>query len=469
MTTGSACADLLVRRACEAAATDHNALAAEDFETARALLLERGEVRVAAAACCPAWSRRGTSWEIRCRPASRCSTRAWTRSAGDRASCSRSGRLLAAKAAAYLVDDRLDEAIEAGEEALATAGRRTSRPGSTPRRPWARSWSSPAGWTRAGSSSSGRTRRAAELELEAEAARGYRMIGSSASTLVEYDRAEQWLDEGIEYADRTEQWNHRHYMAAHLAHVWWCRGRWDDADRAAQHALNEREGGITTRIIALHVAGFVALGRGHDESAVRFLEEARQLGDEMGELQRFAPAMWGLAECAVLRGDHAAAVALTEAGYDASHEVADAANLFPFLVTGTRARLAQSEPAAAQEWADKVSADLLARGIPGTLPGRRPRRRPDPARRRPDRQGPRPARRRPRGLVARGTGGGRRSGAPSTWRGAPWRRTVVPMRRRSSRGCGTRRRRSPPALCSTPPASWGRDSTSTTPPSPGRR
>ena len=30
--------------------------------------------------------------------------------------------LLAAKAAAYLVDDRLDEAIEAGEQALATAG-----------------------------------------------------------------------------------------------------------------------------------------------------------------------------------------------------------------------------------------------------------------------------------------------------------------------------------------------------------
>ena len=35
--------------------------------------------------------------------------------------------LLAAKAAAYLVDDRLDDAIEAGEEALAAAGAQDER------------------------------------------------------------------------------------------------------------------------------------------------------------------------------------------------------------------------------------------------------------------------------------------------------------------------------------------------------
>ena len=49
MTTGERLPDLLARRAVEAAATDHNALAAEDFETARDLLLERGQVREAAA------------------------------------------------------------------------------------------------------------------------------------------------------------------------------------------------------------------------------------------------------------------------------------------------------------------------------------------------------------------------------------------------------------------------------------
>ena len=60
--------------------------------------------------------------------------------------------------------------------------------------------------------------------LEAEAARAYRMLGSCASVLVEYDRAEKWLRDGIKEAERHELWNHRHYMAAHLAHVAWATG-----------------------------------------------------------------------------------------------------------------------------------------------------------------------------------------------------------------------------------------------------
>ena len=114
--------------------------------------------------------------------------------------------------------------------------------------------------------------------------------------------------------------------------------------------------------------GFRRPGPGTPRLGRPYAGRGSAAGDEMGELQRFSPALWGLAECALLRQDDAAAVALTEAGYAASHAVADAANLFPLLVTGTRARLAQQDPAAAQEWADKVSTDLLARGIPGTLP-----------------------------------------------------------------------------------------------------
>ena len=45
---------------------------------------------------------------------------------------------------------------------------------------------------------------------EAEAARAYRMISTSASVLVEYDRAERWLADGIDYAERTERFNDRH-------------------------------------------------------------------------------------------------------------------------------------------------------------------------------------------------------------------------------------------------------------------
>ncbi|MGH8969412.1 MAG: LuxR C-terminal-related transcriptional regulator, partial [Actinomycetes bacterium] len=362
--------ELLTRRAAEAAATDNNAQAAQDYEQARHILVETGDA-VAAAALVPglvaARHLLGHPLPARIALLEQALQEIDRSVEGEAQQRVRAG-LLAAKAAAYLVDDRLDDAIQAGEQALEATGAKDLQTGlntaATLGSVLVFAGRMEEGWSQLERA----TRRAGALGLESEAARGYRMIGSSASTLVEYDRAEQWLREGIEYAARTEQWNHRHYMASHQAHVWWCQGRWDEADRAGQQALAEVEGGITTRITALHVVGFVALGRGHLVSAVASLDEARVAGEKMGELQRFSPALWGLAECAVLRQDHATAVTLTEAGYDASHEVADAANLFPFLVTGTRARLAQQDSAGARGWADRLSADLLARGIPGTLP-----------------------------------------------------------------------------------------------------
>jgi DNA-binding CsgD family transcriptional regulator/tetratricopeptide (TPR) repeat protein len=362
-------AELLARQAAEAAATDHNAQAAEDFDHARALLLEQGDV-VGAASLLPglvaARHLLGEPLPVRI-SLLKGGLDEIADVTGDDAQPVRA-ELMAATAAAYLVDDRLDEAISVSLEALASTGESDERvrlnTTATLGSVLVFAGRMDEGWARLEES----IRQAAELHLEAEAARGYRMIGSSASALVEYTRAERWLAEGIEYATRTEQWNHRHYMAAHQAHVWWCQGRWDEADLAVQQVLADGEGGITTRITALHVSGFLALGRGQLDSAARWLSEARAAGEEMGELQRYSPALWGMAEHAVLRHDWADAVMLTDAGYAASHQVADAANLFPYLVTGTRARLGLHDVAAAREWAHAVSVDLLARGIPGTLP-----------------------------------------------------------------------------------------------------
>ena len=47
--------------------------------------------------------------------------------------------------------------------------------------------------------------------------------------VVEYERAESLFREGIEYTERVERWNDRHYMAAHLGLVLWATGRWDEA------------------------------------------------------------------------------------------------------------------------------------------------------------------------------------------------------------------------------------------------
>lgn len=210
--------------------------------------------------------------------------------------------------------------------------------------------------------------RALAAGSEAEAARGYRMLGSCASVLVEYDRADEWLPAGIAFADRAELWNHRHYMAAHLAHVLWATGRWTEADDLAAHALADGRGGLTTRITALHVLGYVALGRGDLGRAASLLDEARRAAESMRELQRVSPALWGQAEVRLLAGDPDGAIALCEAGLSGSAAVDDAAYLFPFLVTGTRAHLLAGDLGAAESWARRVGERLRTRDIPGTRP-----------------------------------------------------------------------------------------------------
>lgn len=207
---------------------------------------------------------------------------------------------------------------------------------------------------------------ASELRLEAQAARAYRMLGSSMSVLVEYAQAEDALTQGIAYAARAERVNDEHYMTAHLAHVRWATGAIDEAARLAQHALAEG-GGITTEITARHVLGYVALAHGTADVAESHLTEADRLGSAMRELQRLSPAWWGLAETALAGGDVATAVDRCELGFAASARVRDAAYLFPYVVTGTRAHLAATGPTAARDWLGRTSELLRERGIPGTL------------------------------------------------------------------------------------------------------
>jgi tetratricopeptide (TPR) repeat protein len=249
--------------------------------------------------------------------------------------------LLSGLAAAYMLDRQLDASIGYGERSLALAPADGDDPASLNTAATLGSvlvfaGRMDEGWAMLESA----VGRAAEHRLEAEAARAYRMIGSCASVLVEYDRAERWLGEGVDYAERVEMWNHRHYMAAHLAHVQWAVGRWEEAGRTARQALVDGRGGITTRITAEHALGYLAMGRGDWEEAAELLGDALAQGERMAELQRLSPALWGLAETALLRGDQAAAVELCDRGHAASARVGDAAYLFPYLVTGVRARLA---------------------------------------------------------------------------------------------------------------------------------
>jgi DNA-binding CsgD family transcriptional regulator/tetratricopeptide (TPR) repeat protein len=352
----------------EAAATDDNLAAAEGYQTAHDLTSAAGEVRAAAALVPRMVSVAhllGAGLDTRIGTLQRALDSLDEVAGADR----ERARLHSAMAAAYLVDDRLDEAIIHGERGRAESQRigddeAALNAAATLGSVLVFAGRMGEGWQLLEEAIA----EAGQTCQEAEAARGYRMVGSSASELTEYDRAERWLTEGVRYAENAELWNHRHYMASHLAHVQWATGQWDAAAQTAEGALADGRGGITTRITAQYVLGYLAMGRGDWDAADALLAEALAAGERMAELQRLSPPLWGLAEAARCQGDYDTALTRCERGYQASAEVMDAACLFPYLITGVRAYLARGDVDAAQEWSGRVGAVLQARAIPGTLP-----------------------------------------------------------------------------------------------------
>jgi hypothetical protein len=203
----------------EAAATDDNTAAAEAYRTACELAASAGDVR-AAAAIVPRMAAvaypLGESLDVRIGMLQATLDDLDGVAGADR----ERARLRSAMAAAYMLGDRLDEAVTHGELSRAESRRigdeeaalnTTATLGSV----LVFAGRMEEGWRLLEDAIT----RAAGAQQEAEAARGYRMIGSSASALVEYDLAERWLAEGVGYAEKVELWNHRHYMASHLAHV----------------------------------------------------------------------------------------------------------------------------------------------------------------------------------------------------------------------------------------------------------
>ncbi len=352
----------------EAAAVDENTTAATAFAEAQSVWAGAGDALSAAAVVPPLVSVMhllGEGLETRVRRIEQALTTVPDHPDGDRVRA----QLLGALAAAYLVNDGLDQAIAYGEESRALSRASGDEQAELNTAATLGSVLMFAGEVESGwALLEDAVERSVDVLHEAEAARSYRMGGTSASVLVEYDRAERWLIRGIEYAENVELWNHRSYMAAHLAHVQWARGRWQAARQTAEQALADGRGGITTRITALYVLGYLAMGSGDRDAATGLLREALELGESMGELQRISPPLWGLAETALLAQDHDAAIAYCERGYAASEPVNDAAYLFPYLVTGVRARLAQGDQPGAQRWLTKAETTVVRRGIPGTLP-----------------------------------------------------------------------------------------------------
>jgi hypothetical protein len=136
------------------------------------------------------------------------------------------------------------------------------------------------------------------------------------------------------------------------------------ADELSLDVLGHLVGRLATRPVLV-----VGAYRSEELRAGLPMREALVLGEQMAELQRLSPPLWGLAEAALCRGDYGTALTLCERGYQASAEVMDAAYLFPYLLTGVRAYLTRGDIDAAENWSDRVGAVLTVRAIPGAEAG----------------------------------------------------------------------------------------------------
>jgi DNA-binding CsgD family transcriptional regulator len=177
----------------------------------------------------------------------------------------------------------------------------------------------------------------------------YRDAAVTAARVMEYRRAAGWIDEGLRYADAIEQSHCAHVMAATGGLVAWADGRWDEAVALGQHALADR-GCERAAGMARWPLGYTALGRGEAEVAATHLHAAESFGEQSGAADQRLAAMWGLAELSLVSGDNEAAIALSDRALELARGTGERGQFAPFVVTGTRARIAAGRRGEAERW-----------------------------------------------------------------------------------------------------------------------
>jgi DNA-binding CsgD family transcriptional regulator/tetratricopeptide (TPR) repeat protein len=139
------------------------------------------------------------------------------------------------------------------------------------------------------------------------AGRAYANLFSQSVRLRDYARASRVLPEALEYFQTHDLDSRQIYIIAFRARMRLEHGRWDEAEADAQAVLARDGVSTVNRIPALAVLGTIRTRRG-DPSARALLDEAHDLAERTGEMQRIAPVALARAEAAWLRGDSPSAV-----------------------------------------------------------------------------------------------------------------------------------------------------------------
>ena len=141
---------------------------------------------------------------------------------------------------------------------------------------------------------------AREAGIDVQVAAAYVNLGSAAGELYEFEIARRTLEEGIAYALERDLDYARDYQLSWLALALLHTGFWGERRRRQETCSLVRR--AISRIMALLALGRLRARRG-DPGADELLNEALELAEQTGALQRVAPVRGARAEAAWLTGD----------------------------------------------------------------------------------------------------------------------------------------------------------------------
>jgi predicted ATPase/DNA-binding CsgD family transcriptional regulator len=151
--------------------------------------------------------------------------------------------------------------------------------------------------------------------LDLHVANAYTNLGSASGEVYQIIRADRDLAEGIAFCIEHDLDAWRLYMEAWQALTHLHLGRWSTAADMAAGVLQGPDAAAVSRIMALVAVGRLRARRG-DPGVEEALDEALELAEQTGHLQRLGPVRIARAEAAWLSGDHAQTAAEARAVYD---------------------------------------------------------------------------------------------------------------------------------------------------------
>ncbi|HET9224083.1 MAG TPA: AAA family ATPase [Roseiflexaceae bacterium] len=156
---------------------------------------------------------------------------------------------------------------------------------------------------------------ARQAGLELRIANAYANLGSASGEVYQFLRAERDLSEGIAFTLERDLDAARLYMQAWLALTHLHLGHWSEAADVAASLLDCPGVSAISRIVALVAIGRLRARRG-DPGVAEALDEALELAEQTGHLQRLGPVRIARAEAAWLAGDRVRLAVESQAVYD---------------------------------------------------------------------------------------------------------------------------------------------------------